>query len=388
MKRILPLLLALLLCLSACGKTRIVPTETAEPAQTPETEPALDTELFDWDAAYAAYEPDTVVFTVEGREATWQELFYQVAYCTAALEYSSGVTITDWDMEMTDAQGNTVSCGDYVLQAAVAMLQQYHIVYNELTALGVTLEEEDRAELEAYEKQLLEEGYAGDEEAFRADLESLFCSEELWHWFNEVDALYNAGFRHFYGSMGELYGEEETLAYGEEYGYVNTRQLYIYNNSDGTSEEPAGDTAEDFAGMGRLLSELEAVKEDPAALEERFVELFEQYNEDLALENYPDGWCIWQGDTDESVYQAAMAMEDHSYTVVETEAADVLVLRLPLAADAPVFYDAYEDVSYPLSYYAAWQDYSDLVNGPGGWIQSAETLPAAEFEDFRLRDVF
>lgn len=393
MKRCIPLLLALVLCLTGCGQTEILPLETEEEAALAVTEQSEPTAaaVLDWDKAFAAYAPDTVVFTVGESEATWQELFYQIAYCTASLEYSTGAVVSDWNMEMTDSDGNIIACGDYILQMAVSMLQQYHIVYNELTALGVELEEQDIAELEAYKEQIITQGYAGDTEAFLADLGNLFCTEEIWDWFNEVDALHSAGYRYLYGAMGEKLDEAEVMEYAEEYSYVNTWQIYLYNReeeSPADAQEPVADTMTDLHGTGWLLSELEAVKDDPTALEQRFGELFDEYNENAALEYYADGWCIWQGDTEEAVYQAALAMEDYGYTVVEMEDADVLVMRLPMRADATVYCDASTGSCYTLAYYAAWEVYSELINGEEGWLNSAVTTPAAEFESFRLTDVF
>lgn len=372
MKRIFAavLALALLLSLGACGKTEIQPIPEA--MTTPEPVQSLD-----WDAAFAAHGPDEVVFTVNESAVTWQELFYEVAYCTTALEYSSGVTIDDWDIQITDDNGDAISCGDYVLQTAVAMLEQYHVVYDKLTEAGAVLDEEALAELDSYKNTVITETFAGDEAAFLAYLDSLYGTEELWDWFNEVDMLYNEGFEHLYGPAGANYSEADTLAYGEEYGYVNIKQIYLYNNG----EESAAD-------MGRLLTELEAVKADSEALEACFDELFAEHNENLALLNYPEGWCVYSGDTEEEIYQAALAMTDYSYTVVEMADADVLLLRIPVEAGADVYYDADGAVMYDLRYYAAWQDYSDLINGPGGWLQSAQTLAVSGFEDLRLQDFF
>lgn len=371
MKKILAAVLApaLMLSLCACGKTEIQPIPEA--LVTPEPVQSLD-----WDAAFAAHGPDEVVFTVGESAVTWQELFYEVAYCTTALEYSSGVTIDSWDIPITDDKGEAVSCGDYVLQTAVAMLHQYHVVDDRLTQAGVVLDEEALAELENYKNTVLRETFAGDRAAFLAYIESLYGTEELWDWFNEVDMLYNEGFDHLYGPGGENYPAEDTLAYGEEYGYVNIKQIYLYNNSEAAAD------------MGLLLTELEALKGEPEALEARFDELFSAHNENLALLNYPEGWCVYAGDTEEEIYRAALAMGEYSFTVVETADAEVLLLRIPVEADSDVYFDVDNGVMRDLCYYAAWQDYSDLINGPGGWLQSTETLAVSGFEDLRLQDLF
>lgn len=382
MKKIPAFLLALCLLfgLCACTNTEIRAVDDGMSAQ-PAAEAA---QSFDWDAAFAAFAPDEVVFTVGESAVTWRELFYQVAYCTAAIESNSGTAVTDWDMTMYDDAGNLTTCGDYVLQMAVSLLTQYHVVYDRLTAAGLRLSEEGQAQVEAYRQSMIKEYFAGDEAAFGAYLDSLYCTEELWNWFSEVDVLYNEGFAYLYGENGAALSPEEILAYAGDYGYVTVKQIYIYNNSETLSDsaEPGEDP------MTRMLTELSPLKADPAALESCFDALAAQYNENLALNNYPRGWCIYEGDTEDAVYRAALEMQDYEYGIVSLEEADVLLLRLPVEPEADVFYDADGGVMYSLRYYAAWQAYSDAINGPDGWIMSTETLPVSRFEEFMLQDIF
>ncbi len=375
------LALFLLLGLCACGSQSEIRVleEALEPQQ------AVEETTLDWEAAYAAHAPEDVVFTVGTEAVTWQELFYQLAYCTAALESSSGVSVTDWNMEMTGEDGELLAVGDYVMQTAVSLLKQYHVIHEQLTARGVSLSEEGYARAEAYRQTIIKESFAGDEAAFQSYLDSLFCTVEMWDWICQIDELYNEGFAFLYGDEGGALSEEEALAYGEEYGYVGIRQLYIYNNSD-----PTGDSAEpsDTDPMSLMLAELAAVKDDPAALTACFDELYAQYNENLSLANYPEGRCVWSGDVDEAVYEAALAMEDYEYAIVSLTDADVLLLRQPLTPEADVFYDAEEELMYSLRYYAAWQAYTDQIYGSGGWLETAVSQTVQPFENFSLEDVF
>ena len=380
MKRMLSLITVFCLCLSlcACGRGEVVALDSnsSAPVTTPEVQ------ALDWDAAYAVYEPGEPIFTVGSQAVTWQELFYQVAYCTRSLEYTLGEEITDWSLTITDSSGNTVYAGDYILQTAVSLLQQYHAVEQSLLAEGLVLDEQALAQVEAIRADTVEDSFGGDEEAFRAYLESLYGSEEIWTWLCTVDVMYNEGLELLYGPMGQSMEEEAVLAYGEDYSYVNTRQIYIYNNTDQQNVDAGSDL------VPQLLAELESVKEDPAALEACFAALAEQYNENPVLETYPEGWCIWPGDTEEAVYQAALALEDNSYTVVALEGADVLVLRMPLTAEAEVYYNSEEGQMYDLRYYAAWQAYTDRINGTGGWLDACPVQALSGFESLNLQDLF
>ncbi len=383
MKKIMAgvLTLAMLLSLCGCGKTEIRAVESSQ-SDLSDTAAA---ESLDWDAAFAAYDPEEVVFTVGNSAVTWRELFYEVAYCTAAIESNSSASVTSWDMTIYDDSGSLTTCGDYVLQTAVSLLKQYHIVYDKLTEAGLGLSEEGKAQVEEYRQSVIEELFAGDEAAFQSYLDNLYCTEELWNWFTEVDVLYNEGFAYLYGPDGAYLSEEEVLAYAGDYDYVTIKQIYLYNDNaaDSESAEPVTDDP-----MSQMIADLSSLKEDTAALESRFDALVAQYNENLALANYPNGWCVYEGDTEDAVYQAALGMQDYEYGIVSLTDADVLLLRIPVEPEADVFYDADGGVMYSLRYYAAWQAYSDLINGAEGWIQSTETLPVSQFENFMLEDVF
>ncbi len=380
MKKICAVFLALCLLsgLSACGPAEVRRLETA--LQAPAEESSLD-----WAAAWAAHAPEDIVFTVGTEAVTWQEFFYQLAYCTRALENSSGSPIRDWATEVPGDDGQSMAAGDYILQTAVDMLKQYHVIHEQLSARGLRLSEAGQARVAAFRETTVKESFAGDEAAFEEYLASLYGTEELWLWLCEVDELYNEGFDFLYGPGGSELTEDEVLAYGRDYGYVGIKQIYIYNNTapSADSNEPS-----DSDPMSLMLSELAAFKEDPAALEACFDGLCRQYNENLSLENYPEGRCVWPGDVDGALYEAALRMADYEYAIVSLADADVLLLRLPLAPEADVFYDAENECMYSLRYYAAWQKYTDLIHGPGGWMESAASQPVSPFEGFSLEDIF
>lgn len=371
---------SLLLSFSACGKSEVRALDAA-----PRMSQEEPLEGLDWESAYAAHRPEEIVFTVGSETVTWQEFFYQLVYCTRALESSSGVTVTDWAMEMTGEDGESLPVGEYVLQRAVSLLKEYHVVHEQLSARGIILSEEGHARVEAYRQTTIKESFAGDEAAFQRWLEAMYCSEEIWQWICQTDELYNDGFEALYGPGGSALTEEEVLSYGRDYGYVAIRPIYIYNNAN-----PSADSAEpsDSDPMSLMLSELSAHKDEPAALELCFEALYEQYNENLSLENYPEGRCVWRGDVEDALYEAALGMTDYEYAIVSLVEADVLLLRRPMEPDMDVFFDAENETMYSLRHYAAWQAYTDLIHGPGGWMETAIVQPEEPFEDFSLEDIF
>lgn len=371
--------ISLLLSLAACGKNEVRALEEGLEAQR-----SVSAGL-DWDGAYAAHRPEDIVFTVGTEAVTWQEFFYQIAYGTAALESSSGAVITDWGLEMTGENGEVISVGDYVLETAVNLIKEYHVIREQLLARGLSLSEEGQARVDAYRETTIKESFAGDEMAFRSWLESLYGSEELWQWICQTDELYNEGLELLFGPQGEDLTPEEVLSYGEENGYVAIKQIYIYNNS---ASSAGSEESGEVDVMGLMLAELAQWKEDPEGLERCFDELREQYNENLSLDFYPKGRCVGPWDVESAVYEAACSMEDYEYAIVSLTEADVLLLRLPLGPEMDVLYDGENDQMYSLRLFAAWQAYTDLIHGPGGWMETATLRWESPFEDFSLAKVF
>ncbi len=413
MKRTIAALLCALMLLSlcACSGTRIEPleaetetatetttettTETAAEETTETTETAAG---LDWNAAYARHDPSDVVFTVDGEPVTWQELFYELANVTAGLQSAAGGQITSWSAKLRDSAGNEASCGDYVLSYALTVLTQYHCVYNHLTAEGVKLDAEGEANVEEVKQTIIDNYFGGDKEKFLDNLSALFCSEELYDWFNMVDELYAEGFAALYGEDGAKLTDEEVLAYGSENGYVQLRQIYLYPNGEETAEtgtetsETTSEESVDLSVLTPLTTRLAKARTD-AEREKIFDELYAEYNENTALDVYGASRAVSADDVtivsiSQSVYDAALALEEYGYACVDAGNAAVLLMRVPLTADAPVYYETAMSKLCDLRYYAASQKYLEQINGEDGWVAAVEFAWAEDFEGFNLPDAF
>ena len=420
-KKILAFLLAAAMLTALCGcgteveayeETAVTAEETAasvgeaavsEQTAAAETEAAAPAEPLDFDAAYAAYAPDTVVFTVDGESATWQEFFYEIAYNASAIAAQEGAAFTSWDDMCplyVDADGNMVfTYGDVVLQSSINSLLQYHIMDKRMTELGIVLDEDSLAMLEDVRQQTIEDSFGGDEAAFQAYLESLYCSEELWNWFNETDAKYAQAFDDLYGEMGSDYTDKDVMAYaaGDPDGawteYVQLKMICLYADEETeaaegeeiASDEPSAEAAELTNGelAARIMEELTAAADKDA----KYTELYARYNEEAGLDPYPDGWCVYQGDTADAVYGTALTMEPDEVRVVSIDGAEVVVWKVPVDPDAGVTYDSATDTVYTLRYYAAWQEYAETVNE---WLETGTATAqwAEGFENFSLNSVF
>lgn len=407
-KKIIAFLLAfvMILALCGCGKAEAeayeAPTEEVVLVEATAAVTATPAVGLDFDKAFAAHDPEQIVFYVDGTGVTWRELFYQVVYFSSIIAAQEGNAITSWDDPctlFTDNQGNVYTYGEVVLRNSIDILMQYHIVENRLNEAGVVLDKESLDAVEAVRRQVIDTSFDGDEAAFLEYLESVYCTEELWNWFNQVDAAYNQGFNMFYGEMGSEYPDADVMEYanGDENGlwteYVQLKMICLLDEeepaateeiaSQEASVEPA---AEDEDLANTILAELSAAEDKDA----KYAELFALYNEDEGLEYFPDGWCVYQGDTNEAIYQAALDMDDYECRIVSLDGAEVVVMKVPLDPDGGVLYDVSTGMHYTVRYYAAMQDYAIMINGEDGWIaQGAANAGWAEgFEDFTLNSVF
>ena len=94
------------------------------------------------------------------------------------------------------------------------------------------------------------------------------------------------------------------------------------------------------------------------------------------------------GSISQSIYDAAVALEEYGYACVNAGNAAVLLMRVPLTADAPVYYETAMSKLCDLRYYAASQKYLEQINGEDGWVAAVEFAWAEGFEGFNLPDAF
>ena len=389
-KSLLALLLAaaMILALAGCASNTTIEAY-------PDDDLVLDTasEGIDLEAGFAAYEPDTVVFYVNGDPVTWQELYYEIIYYANYLAQQEGTQLSDWNQActlVTDADGNYYTYGAVVLSNAVTLLVQYHVMYTKLTELGITVSDTVQDYVDSVRQSAIDTNFDGDEQAFDDYLASMYGTRELWDWFNTVDGMYAYdGFDTLYGEMGSNYSDEDTLTYAQgaedgtwtQYVQLKLIELPAADETADASDEASGETA---VTAQALVDEISASWDT----EGTFDELYAQYNTNADLDPYTDGWCVYQGDTADEVYNAALAMEVGDVQAVSTGDKDYVVLKVEVEPDAGVYYDSSDGTMYTLRYYAAWQDYSDMINGEDGWLASAETEWADGFENFTIASVF
>ena len=383
-RRMIPLFLSLamaLACLAGCADNEIrsytptaapSPTTDAGDDQTDQTQETVDR---DYAAAYAAYDPDTLVVTIDGLPVTWHEYFYWLQSCLYTLDNYYGA-VTDWDAAC--ALDESMTYREFIQQYALDTLVQYRALESHANQMGVVLDEEDEASLEEQWQTDVETYGGGDEEAFLEYLDSLFVGQELYQYINQMTCQYYNCFEEMYGEMGEKLADEDVLAYAENAGCMKVKHILFSTVDDGG--EPVSDEvkAEKLQQATDLIAQLQAAPELEAAFDEQMQAL----SEDPGTDYYPDGYCFVPG----TMYQefedaaAALAPGEMSAEPVETDAGYHIILRLDLSPE-----DEELQSGASLRYLAALNMYDSNV---GSWLEEADVTFEPAFETLDVAALF
>ena len=201
--------------------------------------------------------PDAELLLIDGQTVTAEEYLYWLAYDCEYL--SNYVPDVDWSTELTAG----VTYGDYAKTEAVETVKLYSVVRAWAQEAGVTLTEEDQAELETQRQEYVE--YFGGEEAYQQQLAAMGVAEEAYDRISETAFLYQRLETEFSTEGGALYPDGAALAqYAADNGYLTGRAIYV----------PAGDGAEEEANgyLKRMQEAEDKIAEHAAICQEREVD--------------------------------------------------------------------------------------------------------------------
>ena len=374
MKKRIAMLLALILCLTlftGCGET-VESDTTAEAA------------VIDAAAAYAKYDPDTVVMTINGEDVSWSEFFYMLNSGISQLQYYFGDII--WSNEVVEGYG--YSFEEYAMLLAMDSLKQFHAVSAKAKEMEIALSDGDRQDIDSTEATFKTSvcGEEATDEEFNQYLnEHYYLSVDAYQFINEVSALYQKLYKECVGENGEKITDAEILDYVNSVPYVTAKHILICTVDDEgnlLSEEEiaaAKETIED------IYAQLSAIA-DQKKLVKTFDQLMNEHSEDTGLVVFPEGYTFTTGEMVEEFEAAAFALEEYQLSEpVETSYGYHILLRLPTQRDSKVDYDYDNDVYYTVETYAISEIFGDLVSS---WIEEADVQWKAEFEGLTAEQVY
>lgn len=233
--------------------------------------------------------PDAPLMYVDGNAVSAEEYLYWLdSVCEYLASYVGGTP--DFTVSVTDE----MTLGQYAKADAANTVTLYAVVRQMAKEYGITLNEEDLAELEAQRQQYV--SYYGGEEVYLQQLQVLGLSEEMLRRIEEVPYLYNRMFLAFSDPASELYpGEDALRTYADENGFVTAQLLYF--PTAGLEESEQADMkakAADYATQLGSAADKQATYEALAS--------------QLGLTASEAGLTFCAADSDPAVYQAVSAL--------------------------------------------------------------------------------
>ena len=327
---------------------------------------------------YETYAPDAVIGTVADIDVTWMEYFYWLNYYTTyyvSIARQNGVALTSWDAvgELSSENANGVALNTMTEYT----IQQYHSLLKAAEEAGVTLSEEDQAELQGLYDSYCDtdgDGEVSDEEAaeFEEYLTEQHVDKDFFMYLNEVALLSDKLFVENYGEHGELCPDEIAEQYIEDNGILNAKHILLLTVDSQTREAlDEAAIAQKLETAETLQEELAAVADDKEALIALFDEYMANYTEDTGYAANPDGYVFVEGDMVQEFEDAVKALDpDYALSdIVESPYGYHIILRQPVTPDTVVGANSVGD-EVDIRYVAAEQQYSAMLNA---WTESAAT---------------
>ena len=227
---------------------------------------------------YAAYDPDQLVMTIDGKDITWKDFFYFVNSNAASVSsYFASMQAygmaADWEDELE--AGETYQ--DYVVNSAKEIIRQLIAIegFAEQNGAGLTVENQQAIDAETQSIKTAACGEGASDEAFEEYLSQMYMNSELYERMAKVNYLYQNGFTALYGENGAFVSEEDAIAYLENNGYMSVNHILYLTTDMSTGAELDAATLEDKKAAADQMSEYlrTLVVEDKAALVARFEEL-------------------------------------------------------------------------------------------------------------------
>lgn len=355
-------------------------TESTDAAQDTTVEAAA----VDYTPAFEAFEPDTVMLTVNDIQVTWQELFYWYYYDVSMLNGNFG-QMPDWDEISIFDSSKTYR--EYITENALNTVKHYCALESKAADAGVKLTQEDLDAIDASWQASVDSYGGGDEEAFTEYLKGVYLSRELFLHINEINALYNRLMNELYGENGEKLTAKEVLDEAEAQGYMRFKHIFFSTKDETTGEELSQEEKDaKRAEAEEILARLQAVS-DPAEQEALMDELIIQVSDDSGGLYYPDGYTYLPNTMTAAVEDCVKGLQPGQLSgIVESGLPGYhIILRLPLDPQAISQVSSDGLTSYTLAGIIAHDIYDKATTA---WADESKVVFSEEYQKMDIAEIF
>ena len=310
------------------------PEETQESPENSEApvDPEAPVAYFDYEKGYAAFAPDTVLFTAGGIDVTWDDFYYllgnNVSAASQSLDLSGG-----WDVPF---QGD-VPIGKYIIEQATLGMLEEKAILGMAKSMDVSISEEDETAIAQGVESLITEN--GSEEAVIQLLADNFFMGGIEQYKNYMRTRYilYACFDSMYGENAENLSDEELAEYTKDDGYLMTKHILTMKVSRDESgalvDLPEEERAAAEKKINDILNQLDSF--EGADFDTYFNTLMNENSEDTGLAGYPDGYLFQEGDMVPEFYEGTLALEIGEYSqIIESSFGYHIIYRIPINYDS------------------------------------------------------
>ena len=289
--------------------------------------------------------PDGELMSINGQVVSCEEYLYWLAQDCEYL--ASQVEGLDWNAAVTEG----MTFAEYAKADAAEAVKQHAVVRAWAQEAGITLTDEDKAEMAAQRKQYVT--YYGSEEAYLRQLELVGISEETLELTQAGQYLYRDLYEAFSTPGSGLYPDEATLAdYAAAQKYMGVYVVTVDDDKDAEGVardllarwQAAEDKESEYAAICEELGQeigsavtLAAVEGDPLS---SAIEALEVGGMDVVIDPYEDGTCYVVMRTEVDMSAVAQTYFDVLWEQRLESAVVVTNSKLYDAIDAGTFYQA------------------------------------------------
>ena len=289
--------------------------------------------------------PDGELMSINGQVVSCEEYLYWLAQDCEYL--ASQVEGLDWNAAVTEG----MTFAEYAKADAAEAVKQHAVVRAWAQEAGITLTDEDKAEMAAQREQYVT--YYGSEEAYLRQLELVRISEETLELTQAGQYLYRDLYEAFSTPGSGLYPDEATLAdYAAAQKYMGVYVVTVDDDKDAEGVardllarwQAAEDKESEYAAICEELGQeigsavtLAAVEGDPLS---SAIEALEVGGMDAIIDPYEDGTCYVVMRTETNMSAVAQTYFDVLWEQRLESAVVVTNSKLYDAIDAGTFYQA------------------------------------------------
>jgi len=289
--------------------------------------------------------PDGELMSINGQVVSCEEYLYWLAQDCEYL--ASQVEGLDWNAAVTEG----MTFAEYAKADAAEAVKQHAVVRAWAEEAGITLTDEDKAEMAAQREQYVT--YYGSEEAYLRQLELVGISEETLELTQAGQYLYRDLYEAFSTPGSGLYPDEATLAdYAAAQKYMGVYVVTVDDDKDAEGVardllarwQAAEDKESEYAAICEELGQeigsavtLAAVEGDPLS---SAIEALEVGGMDVVIDPYEDGTCYVVMRTETDMSAVAQTYFDVLWEQRLESAVVVTNSKLYDAIDAGTFYQA------------------------------------------------